>query len=90
MISKLNLIANQSFQSSKIIKLLKKMLDSTERCHPPTQPLIVITGSTGTGKTKLAIELAKRFPSEVISADSMQASETQSECEEQLEISAEH
>lgn len=35
-------------------------------------PLIVILGSTGTGKTKLAIELAQKFGSEIISADSMQ------------------
>lgn len=35
-------------------------------------PLVVILGSTGTGKTKLSIELAKRFGGEIISADSMQ------------------
>lgn len=35
-------------------------------------PLIVILGSTATGKTKLSIELAKRFHGEIISADSMQ------------------
>ena len=35
-------------------------------------PLVVILGSTGTGKTKLSIELAKRFNGEIISADSMQ------------------
>lgn len=35
-------------------------------------PLIVILGSTGTGKTKLSVELAKRFNAEIISADSMQ------------------
>lgn len=35
-------------------------------------PLIVILGSTGTGKTKLSIELAQRFGAEIISADSMQ------------------
>lgn len=35
-------------------------------------PLIVILGSTATGKTKLSIELAKRFNGEIISADSMQ------------------
>lgn len=35
-------------------------------------PLIVILGSTGTGKTKLSIELAQRFGGEIISADSMQ------------------
>ncbi|XP_016999048.2 tRNA dimethylallyltransferase [Drosophila takahashii] len=35
-------------------------------------PLIVILGSTGTGKTKLSLELAQRFGGEIISADSMQ------------------
>lgn len=35
-------------------------------------PLIVVLGSTGTGKTKLSIELAQRFGGEIISADSMQ------------------
>lgn len=35
-------------------------------------PLIVILGSTGTGKTKLSVELAQRFNGEIISADSMQ------------------
>lgn len=35
-------------------------------------PLIVILGSTGTGKTKLSIELAQKFNGEIISADSMQ------------------
>lgn len=34
--------------------------------------IIVIAGATASGKTKLAIELAKRFDGEVISADSMQ------------------
>uniref|UniRef100_A0A182PV57 tRNA dimethylallyltransferase n=1 Tax=Anopheles epiroticus TaxID=199890 RepID=A0A182PV57_9DIPT len=35
-------------------------------------PLVVILGSTGTGKTKLSLELAARYGGEVISADSMQ------------------
>lgn len=35
-------------------------------------PVIVILGSTGTGKTKLSLELAKKYCGEVISADSMQ------------------
>lgn len=39
-------------------------------------PLIVILGSTGTGKTKLSLELAERFGGEIISADSMQVSRT--------------
>ncbi|XP_055712710.1 tRNA dimethylallyltransferase [Phlebotomus papatasi] len=35
-------------------------------------PLVVILGSTGTGKTKLSLELAKKYGGEIISADSMQ------------------
>ncbi|XP_032454554.1 tRNA dimethylallyltransferase isoform X4 [Nasonia vitripennis] len=36
------------------------------------QPILVILGATGTGKSKLGIELARRFRGEIISADSMQ------------------
>ncbi|GIX73884.1 tRNA dimethylallyltransferase, partial [Caerostris extrusa] len=35
-------------------------------------PIVAILGCTGTGKSKLAIELAKKFNGEIISADSMQ------------------
>ena len=35
-------------------------------------PLIVILGSTATGKSKLGIGLAKALNGEIISADSMQ------------------
>ncbi|XP_056154695.1 tRNA dimethylallyltransferase [Lampris incognitus] len=35
-------------------------------------PLVVVLGATGTGKSKLAIEVAKRLEGEIISADSMQ------------------
>lgn len=35
-------------------------------------PLVVILGATGSGKTKLSLELAKRFNGEIIGADSMQ------------------
>ena len=35
-------------------------------------PLIVIAGPTASGKTRLAVELAKKFDGEVVSADSMQ------------------
>ena len=38
--------------------------------EPPL--LVAVLGCTGTGKSKLGIELAKRFGGEVISADSMQ------------------
>ncbi|KYN33429.1 tRNA dimethylallyltransferase, mitochondrial [Trachymyrmex septentrionalis] len=35
-------------------------------------PILVILGATGSGKSRLAIELARRFSGEIISADSMQ------------------
>ncbi|RUS86250.1 hypothetical protein EGW08_005992, partial [Elysia chlorotica] len=35
-------------------------------------PLVVVLGATGAGKSKLAIEIAKSFAGEIISADSMQ------------------
>ena len=35
-------------------------------------PLIVIMGSTGSGKSSLAMDIAKRIPAEIISTDSMQ------------------
>src|SRR5690554_5176568 len=35
-------------------------------------PLVVITGPTASGKTDLAIRIAKRLDGEIISADSMQ------------------
>ncbi|KGQ09637.1 tRNA dimethylallyltransferase [Beauveria bassiana D1-5] len=38
----------------------------------PKEPLIVILGSTGTGKSELAVEIATRFRGEVINADAMQ------------------
>ncbi|EXJ72458.1 uncharacterized protein A1O5_04962 [Cladophialophora psammophila CBS 110553] len=39
---------------------------------PPRNPLIMIIGATGTGKSKLAVELATRFNGEVINCDAMQ------------------
>jgi len=37
---------------------------------PP--PVVVVLGATGAGKSKLALELARRFGGEIISADAMQ------------------
>ena len=37
-------------------------------------PVIVVIGATGTGKSKLALEIAVEYGGEVISADSMQVS----------------
>lgn len=35
-------------------------------------PLVVIIGATACGKTKLSVEIAKRYNGHIISADSMQ------------------
>ncbi|KAH9215742.1 mitochondrial putative tRNA dimethylallyltransferase [Leptodontidium sp. 2 PMI_412] len=40
--------------------------------RPPKDPLIVVLGATGTGKSQLAVDLAKRFDGEVINGDAMQ------------------
>ncbi|KAI3321702.1 tRNA isopentenyltransferase [Xylariaceae sp. AK1471] len=40
--------------------------------RPPREPLVAIIGTTGTGKSDLAVDLAARFNGEVINADAMQ------------------
>ncbi|KAE8412630.1 IPP transferase-domain-containing protein [Aspergillus pseudocaelatus] len=41
--------------------------------RPPTmEPLIAVVGATGTGKSKLAVDLATRFNGEIINGDAMQ------------------
>jgi tRNA dimethylallyltransferase len=37
---------------------------------PPINPLVVIVGPSGVGKTRIAIQLARRFDAEIVSADS--------------------
>ena len=39
-------------------------------------PVIAVVGPTASGKTKLAVEIAKRFNGEVVSCDSMQIYKT--------------
>ncbi|KAK8151233.1 IPP transferase-domain-containing protein, partial [Phyllosticta citrichinensis] len=39
---------------------------------PPQSPLVAVIGATGTGKSQLAVELARRFNGEIINADAMQ------------------
>jgi predicted kinase len=43
-------------------------------------PLVVVLGATGAGKSKLALELAKKFQGEIISADSMQVNTAKASC----------
>ena len=49
---------------------MKTALLSVNSCY--RFPIIVILGSTGVGKTRLSIELAKKLNGEIVSADSMQ------------------
>ncbi|CAL8111552.1 unnamed protein product [Orchesella dallaii] len=57
---------------------------------PSPPPVVVVLGCTATGKSKLAIDLAKQFGGEIISADSMQVYEgldilTNKESEEEMQ-----
>ncbi|KAJ4370255.1 tRNA dimethylallyltransferase, mitochondrial [Didymella sp. IMI 355093] len=38
----------------------------------PKQPLVAIVGATGTGKSDLAVEIARKFDGEIINGDAMQ------------------
>ena len=49
---------------------MQTALNSVKSCY--RFPIIVILGSTGVGKTKLSIDLAKHLNGEVVGADSMQ------------------
>ncbi|KIW20582.1 tRNA dimethylallyltransferase [Exophiala spinifera] len=40
--------------------------------HRPDNPVVVVIGATGTGKSKLAVDLATRFNGEIINGDAMQ------------------
>jgi len=45
-------------------------------CKMEQQPLLVITGPTASGKTRLSIDIAKELNGEIVSADSMQIYKT--------------
>ncbi|TKY67099.1 tRNA dimethylallyltransferase 2 [Spatholobus suberectus] len=45
---------------------------TSNRSNGERPKVVVITGPTGSGKSKLAVDLASHFPVEVINADSMQ------------------
>ena len=46
-------------------------IQSLQLTDTPKEKLVVILGATGTGKSSLAISLAEKFSTEIISADSM-------------------
>ncbi|XP_047308131.1 adenylate isopentenyltransferase 3, chloroplastic-like [Impatiens glandulifera] len=43
------------------------------RAQKPKEKVVVIMGATGTGKSRLSIDLATRFPAEIINCDKIQA-----------------
>ena len=54
--------------------VLTKIFDSVQSLlsvNSPREKLVVILGATSTGKSSLALELAQKFDTEIISADSM-------------------
>lgn len=62
------------------------MADSTCMQMLQRLPIVVVLGATGTGKSKLAIEVAKKFRGEIISADSMQVSLTVNELQDLFDL----
>ncbi|GKV50801.1 hypothetical protein SLEP1_g57494 [Rubroshorea leprosula] len=50
------------------------MVSTTSNNKEKKKKVMVISGPTGAGKSRLALELAKRLNGEIISADSVQFS----------------
>ncbi|KAK3901204.1 IPP transferase-domain-containing protein [Staphylotrichum tortipilum] len=58
---------------SRLAPVLRSLLQSSRSpVVARMRPLIIIYGSTGTGKSDLAVELATRYNGEIINADAMQ------------------
>ncbi|KAI3773090.1 hypothetical protein L6452_04289 [Arctium lappa] len=45
------------------------------RCRPQKEKVVVVMGATGTGKSRLSIDIAARFTAEIINSDKMQVYE---------------
>ncbi|KAF9609979.1 hypothetical protein IFM89_019535 [Coptis chinensis] len=58
--------------ASRLRPTTRRMLTTTATCSTNKEKVIVISGPTGAGKTRLALELAKKLNGEIISADSVQ------------------
>ncbi|KAK4142469.1 IPP transferase-domain-containing protein [Dichotomopilus funicola] len=56
----------------RLASLVRAVLRPSKFTVRRMKPLICIYGSTGTGKSDLAVELAKRYDGEIINADAMQ------------------
>ncbi|KAK1412545.1 hypothetical protein QVD17_33893 [Tagetes erecta] len=45
------------------------------KCRQQKEKVVVVLGATGTGKSKLSIDLARRYPAEIINSDKIQVYE---------------
>lgn len=53
--------------------MLQRLRSSIFNARPPKMdPLIAVVGATGTGKSKLAVDLAARYNGEIVNTDAMQ------------------
>ncbi len=66
--------ADDNFQAEAATEPMKEYKEETEGVSQPVpgKKLLAIVGPTASGKTALAIQLAKKYNGEIISADSMQ------------------
>ncbi|XP_071716389.1 adenylate isopentenyltransferase 3, chloroplastic-like [Rutidosis leptorrhynchoides] len=72
---KLTMMLTQQAQPS-LLKIPTGGMDlSVLRCRPQKEKVIVVVGATGTGKSRLSIDLATRYPAEIINSDKMQVYE---------------
>lgn len=58
--------------TSQALKEHRILTEASQANMPGQLPLVILTGPTAVGKTKLSVELAKLIDGEIISADSMQ------------------
>lgn len=56
----------------RLCKAFNRTITTMANNLPPKDPMIVIVGATGTGKSKLAVSLATKYNGEIINADAIQ------------------
>ena len=72
--------ARLSGRAARSMRIAKRLMASLSKSSAATAfgeavgkiPVVVVIGATGTGKTKLGVELAKQLNGEVVNADSLQ------------------
>lgn len=63
-------------QTSHLLHIPTSGIDMKDLCRwPQKEKVVVVMGATGTGKSRLSIDLATRFPAEIVNSDKMQVYE---------------